>query len=200
MRRVDALVHNAGLGWAGLVEDMTLEDVERLYHTNLIAFTDLTRLLLPQMLRRRDGDVVVVSSGAAWVATPPLTVYSSTKFGVDGFVEGLRREVWRRGVRVHSVNPGLVSTEWLSRSRGYEPRRQDPVAPLSRGVPAAWVASAVEHSLTRGYSGYLSVPRPVGLARLLRLQPLRGMADVGLGLAATRLGALGRAAAERRTP
>lgn len=198
--RIDGLVNNAGVGWTGLVEQMSLEDVERVYATNVIGLIDLTRLVLPGMLQRGDGDIVMISSGAAWVSLPPLTVYSSTKYAVDGFVEGLRREVWTRGVRVHSVNPGPVSTEWLSRGAGYQPGEDDPAAKPSPGIPADMVAAAVERSLTRRWSRTAAVPRVVGLGRLLQLQPLRTAVDVGIGLTAQRLAAAGQAMSERRTP
>ena len=196
--RIDVLVANAGIGWQGLVEDMPGDDVEQLYRTNVIAPVDLARLVLPDMLARRDGDLVFTSSGAAFVALPPLTVYSSTKYAVDGFVEGLRREVWTRGVRVHSVNPGPVRTEWLARSRGAEPVEGE--APPSPGVPVGWVAAAVHRSLQRPYGRTVSVPRVVGLGRLLATQPLRSAVDVAVGTTVQRLARRGRELAEDRTP
>lgn len=197
--RIDALVNNAGIGWEGLVEDMSADDVERLYATNVVALVDLTRRVLPGMLARGTGDVVMMSSGAAWVSLPPLTVYASTKYAVDGFVEGLRREVWHRGVLVHSVNPGPVRTEWLARSRGYQPAVGGPESVLSPGVPVEWVAAAVERSLRRPWARTASVPRVVGLARLLQLQPLRTLVDVSTGLNAARLAAFGRELAKDRS-
>jgi len=196
--RIDVLVNNAGIGWHGLVEDMPGEDIERIYRTNVVAPVHLTRLVLPGMLARRDGDVVMTSSGAAFVALPPLTVYASSKYALDGFVEGLRREVWTRGVRVHSVNPGPVRTEWLARSRGAEPAEGE--APPSPGVPAEWVAAALHRSLTRPWSRTVSVPRLVGLGRLLAVQPLRTAVDVAVGLNVHRLARFGRELAEDRTP
>lgn len=198
--RIDALVNNAGVGWEGLVEDMSADDVVRLYTTNVVALVDLTRRVLPGMLARGAGDLVMISSGAAWVAVPPLTVYSSTKYAVDGFVEGLRREVWSRGVKVHSVNPGPVRTEWLARSRGYSPAEGDPEEVLSPGVPAEWVAAAVERSLRRPWSRTVAVPRVVGLARLLQVQPLRTVIDLTAGQSAARLAAVGRRLAADRVP
>ena len=198
--RIDVLVNNAGLGWQGLVEQMEPDDVDRLYATNVLAPVDLTRRVLPEMLARGDGDVVMTSSGAAFVSVPPLTVYCSTKYAIDGFVEGLRREVWTRGVRVHSVNPGPVRTEWLARSTGYQPAEADGRHRLSRGVPAEWVAAAVHRSLTRPWSRTVSVPRVVGLGRLLAVQPLRAVVDVGTGVSARRLARFGQEVADRRTP
>jgi len=157
--RIDVLVNNAGIGWAGLVEDMAVDDVQHLYDTNVVAVVDLTRRVLPGMLARGDGDVVVVSSGAAFVSLPPLTVYSSTKYAVDGFVEGLRREVHGRGVRIHSVNPGPVRTEWLARSMGTQPDEADGSRRLSPGVPASWVAAAIERSASRAVAYRVRPPR-----------------------------------------
>lgn len=197
--RIDVLVNNAGVGWQGLVEDMGADDVERLYATNVVAVVDLTRRVLPGMLARRDGDVVVTSSGSAFVALPPLTVYSSTKYAVDGFVEGLRREVWARGVRVHSVNPGPVRTEWLARSLDHQPSEAEAPRRLSPGVPPEWVAAAIERSVTRPWPRTVSVPRLVGLGRLLAVQPLRTAVDLATGLTAERLAGQARELAESRT-
>jgi short-subunit dehydrogenase len=113
--RVDVLVNNAGVGAVGLLQELTADDVERVYATNVVAVADLTRLVLPTMLSRGSGAVVVLSSVAAWVATPPATVYASSKFALDGLVQGLRRETRGTGVLVHSVNPGPIATPYLAR-------------------------------------------------------------------------------------
>jgi NAD(P)-dependent dehydrogenase (short-subunit alcohol dehydrogenase family) len=179
--RVDALVNNAGVGWEGLVEDMDYADVERLVTTNVTALIDLTRLVLPSMIEARSGDIVLVSSVSGFVSLPPQTVYCATKYAVEGFAEGLRREVWRRGVRVHTVNPAPVRTEWLARSRGWEPPAGSPEANLSAGVPVAWVAAAVERCLSRPWPRSAAVPRILGLARMLTLPPLRQVVDAVAG-------------------
>src|ERR687894_324211 len=78
--RLDAVVLNAGLGWAGLVEDMPGDAVERLIGLNLTGVVQLTRIALPHLLsaaaQRGRADVVTVASVAAWSQVPPLTVYS----------------------------------------------------------------------------------------------------------------------------
>jgi uncharacterized protein len=74
---IDLLIHNAGVGYVGAVADMSAEEVDRIVETNLTALIDLTRLVLPGMLRRGDGDVLVVSSSAtrrasgAWTGSWP---------------------------------------------------------------------------------------------------------------------------------
>src|ERR671911_1417922 len=139
--RLDAVVLNAGLGWAGLVEDMPGDAVERLIGLNLTGVVELTRIALPHLLsaaaQRGRAYVVTVASVAAWSQVPPLTVYSATKAGVQGFVKGLRREGHAPGVRVHTVNPGPVRTEWLARGHGAPPAAGDdaPRPPPPRGPP-----------------------------------------------------------------
>ncbi len=197
--RIDSLVNNAGIGWLGLVEDMPQSAVDDLVRTNLLAVIDLTRLVLPGMLHRRDGDVVMMSSIAAWSSVPPLTVYCATKFGVDGFLKGLRREVSTRGVRVHSVNPGPVRTEWLARAARYQPAEGEGGHRLSQGVPPELVAYHVERCLrSRWWSRTAAVPRVLGLTRLGEVTPVNRLLDVTLSPVAPELGSWGRQQARER--
>lgn len=198
--RIDALVNNAGVGHVGLVEDIRADQVERIYQTNVVGLVDLTRRVLPHLLARGDGDVVMVSSASSWLATPPLTVYCSSKFAVHGFVEGLRREVGPRGVRISSVNPGPVATEWLARCLDHQPAEGEPGLRLSPGVDADRVAAAVQRALTSGRGTTIAVPRFYGLGRLLSVQPFKLTTDTLLGVAARRAAAIGDRMARARTP
>jgi NAD(P)-dependent dehydrogenase (short-subunit alcohol dehydrogenase family) len=202
--RLDAVVLNAGLGWAGLVEDMPGEVVEGLVAANLTGVVDLTRLALPHLLaaaaERGRGDVVTVSSVAAWSQVPPLTVYSATKAGVHGFVTGLRREVTARGVRVHTVNPGPVSTEWLARGHG-SPPTTDADAPgrLSRGIRSERVADRIAECLAAPRSRTVSVPRWMGLARLGEVPPVDRLLDAVFSRQTDRIRRVAARAVDRRT-
>ncbi len=180
--RLDAVVLNAGLGWAGLLEDMPAEAVEGIVAVNLTGAIELTRLALPHLLsaasERGRADVVAVSSVAAWSQVPPLTVYSATRAGVHGFVTGLRREVTARGVRVHTVNPFFVRTEWLARGHGHAPASDaDARGRLSRGIAPERVAGQIVRCLEAGGSRTVSVPRWAGLARLGDVPPVAGSLD-----------------------
>src|SRR5207245_8282963 len=84
---IDVLVNNAGIGWIGLVEDMGAEDVRRLYEVNVLAPIELALSAIPGMLERRRGRIVNLTSATAWVAHPPLSVYGSTKWALQGFSE-----------------------------------------------------------------------------------------------------------------
>ena len=179
--RVDVLVNDAGVGAVGLLHELSGEDLERVYRTNVVAYADLTRLVLPQMLARRAGAVVMLSSAAAWVSGPPSTVYASSKFAVDGLVEGLRRETAGTGVLVHSVNPGPVATGYLLRTAELSPQPGDPEVPPAPGIPPGQVADAVVEVAAAVHATTRSVPRAVGLVRLAQVPPVGFVLDVVLG-------------------
>ena len=195
--RIDVLVNNAGVGAVGLLRELTQDDVERVYLTNVVAYADLARLVLPGMLARRSGSVVMLSSGAAWVSGPPSTVYTSSKFAVDGLVEGLRRETRRTGVLVHSVNPGPVATGYLVRTAARTPGPDSPPAP---GIPPQQVAEAVVEVAAARTPTTRSVPRVVGLTRLAQLPPVGFVLDVAMGRFAGRLVKQTRDLVEARLP
>lgn len=197
---VDGLVNNAAVGWQGMVADMGLADLERLVATNVVAVLDLTRMLLPGMLARGDGDIVMVTSVLAWMAAPPLTVYAATKAAVEAFADGLRREVWRQGVRVHIVRPGPVATEFMARSVGVRPREGDPRVRSAPGVAPARVAAAIERSLCASHPRRETVPRLLSVTQAVRVQPVRALADLAATVAGGRLVQLGRMLTRQRAP
>jgi NADP-dependent 3-hydroxy acid dehydrogenase YdfG len=196
--RIDVLVNNAGLGYVGAVVDMSAHDVERVVSTNLTGLVDLTRRVLPGMLGRGDGDVLMLSSSATWVSTPPLTAYAATKRGVDGFVEGLRREVTQHGIRVHSVNPLFVATEFHARAMGLHPQEDDPQIRRSPGIRADDVARLVRQELERGRGRTIAAPRWAGAARLASYPGVRPLVSLALRQLSGRLSAAGRELADRR--
>ena len=188
---------NVGVGWAGLVEDMDVEQIRKMEETNIIGAADLARLMLPQMLGRGAGDIVFTASGASWFSTPPLTVYAMTKYAIEGFAEGLRREVLTRGVRVHTVYPGLVASQFAGRAAGQRPGDVDRPPLPGPGISPDWVAAAIERLLVRGGVSTVSVPRVLGLTRVVKLPPLQQAVDLLVGLNTQRLAALGRSVATR---
>ena len=191
--RLDVLVNNLGIGWTGLVEEMTADQIRTLFEVNVVASIDLTRLALPHLLAHREGDVLFVVSGASWFAAPPLTVYSATKYALAGFAEGLRREVGARGVRVHTVHPGLVATQFAPRSAGAVPGEVDG-APASAGpgFPPEWVAAAIERSLTQPWRDMVAVPRVLGATRVVKLPLVRHVTDLLVAANAERIARHGR--------
>ena len=106
---VDVLVANAALPASGPIDGFTPEEIDRALDVNLRAPIQLTRALLPGMVERGNGHVVLVSSLAGKVASVGSSLYSATKFGLRGFAAGLREDLHDTGVGVSVVFPGFVS-------------------------------------------------------------------------------------------
>lgn len=110
---VDILFNNAGIGRVDWFENISLErDIETLIHVNLISLMQVTRVVLPHMLKRREGHIINMSSVAGLIATPLLTSYAASKFGVRAFTDSLRREVAPLGIKVSGIYPGPAATEF----------------------------------------------------------------------------------------
>ncbi|MER9213377.1 SDR family NAD(P)-dependent oxidoreductase [Mesorhizobium sp. M0663] len=108
--RLDILVNNAGVMLLSPAAQAVLDDWRRMVELNLLALMGVTKAALPH-LRAAKGHIVNVSSVAGRVANPGASGYAATKFGVVGFSESLRREVYADKVRVTVIEPGLVRTE-----------------------------------------------------------------------------------------
>jgi short-subunit dehydrogenase len=178
---VGVLVNNAGLGYMGLVEDMDPQDVRNLFEINVLGLIDLTQRVLPGMLERRHGHITNVASVASFVSTPPLTMYSATKFAVQGFTEGLRREMNGRGVTVAMVNPGPIATEFGARSLAGPVGTASTGPNRGQGLGVGLVAHAILRTIRYGFlPGYdaISVPRLMGFTRLAQVPVIDRLIDL----------------------
>ncbi len=111
--KVDVLINNAGLGRLKWLDQLDpSEDIAKQIELNLIAAIQLTRAILPGMIQNREGQIININSLAGFIATPTYSVYAASKFGLRGFSEALRREVMHYGIKVSSVYPGGVDTEF----------------------------------------------------------------------------------------
>jgi clavulanate-9-aldehyde reducatase len=109
--RVDFLINNAGVMLLGPVAGADTEHWRRMIEVNLLGLLYCTHAALPIMGEQGSGHIVNISSVAGRSANMGSAVYNMTKFGVNGFSEGLRQEVLHAGVRVTIVEPGFVDTE-----------------------------------------------------------------------------------------
>jgi len=137
----DVLINNAGLA-SGLskVHEGDPEDWHRMIDTNLKGLLNVTRAILPHMVARRRGHVVNIGSTAGHMTYPMGNVYNATKFGVRALTEGTNLDVAGTPIRVSSVDPGFVETEFSDvrfhgdkdRARsvyqGFQPLRADDIA------------------------------------------------------------------------
>ena len=108
---IDVLVNNGGLGQRGLAAQTLIEVDRRIMEVNYFGQVALTKAVLPGMLARHAGLIVVMSSVVGYVATPNRSAYAASKHALHGFFNALRAEVHAAGVRVSIVCPGYVRTE-----------------------------------------------------------------------------------------
>ena len=136
---VEILVNNAGIGWEGPFAAMPSEKIDDLVAVNLLGSVRLTRALLPAMLERGRGHIVNVASIAGHLGVRDEALYAATKAALLTFSEGLRYEVQASGVRVSTVSPGVVDTDFFAR-RG---------SPFSRSRPRPIPPERVAHAIVR---------------------------------------------------
>ncbi len=137
---LDVLVNNAGSFYAGFFEEMAPEDFRAQIESTLFGPVNVTRAVLPQMRAQRSGLIVTISSTAGIASTGDfLTAYAASKFGVEGFMEGLATEVAPFGIKTMLVEPGFFRTELLSAqsTRYAEPSIED-YAERTRATVAGW--------------------------------------------------------------
>jgi NAD(P)-dependent dehydrogenase (short-subunit alcohol dehydrogenase family) len=111
---IDVLVNNAGFGVEGPIETVPLDEVRRMFETNVFGSARMIQAFLPGMRERGTGTIVNVTSTAA-IAAPPLGgYYAATKFAMEAISEALKLEVGHFGIRVFAIEPGVIETSFGS--------------------------------------------------------------------------------------
>jgi short-subunit dehydrogenase len=109
---IDLLINNAGVGDYGSFATSDPERDNQIIQVNIVALTLLTRRLLPQMVARKRGTILNVSSSAGFLPIPGMAVYAATKAYANSFSEALGAELRGTGVTVTALCPGPVHTEF----------------------------------------------------------------------------------------
>ena len=110
---VDVLINNAGLGAAGRFDRIDPGRIGEMSQVNIVALTELTRLLLPGMIARRRGRIMFVASVAAFQPGPGMAVYYASKAYVLSLGEALAQELRGTGVSVTTLCPGATATKFF---------------------------------------------------------------------------------------
>ncbi len=148
---VDVLVNNGGVSQRSMAAETTAEVERALMEVNYFGQVALTKAVLPSMLARRGGHIVVVSSVMGYVGTPGRSSYAAAKHALHGYFDSLRAEVWRQGIKVTLACPGYVRTAVSANAFGADGQRHGVTdATHQRGIDPAKCARVIVDAVARG--------------------------------------------------
>jgi short-subunit dehydrogenase len=149
--RIDVLVNNAGISQRTTALETRIEDVRRLMEINFFAPIALTNAVLPAMISRGNGHIVIISSVAGYVGTPLRSSYAASKHAVRGYYDSLRAELHGSGVGVTIACPGYINTEITEHAiapGGREHGKRDKA--IAKGLAPETCAKAILKAIAKG--------------------------------------------------
>lgn len=108
---VDILINNAGISHIGLLSDMSYEDWDRVIRVNLSSAFYCSRQVIPDMVRRRDGRIIQISSVWGSAGASCETAYSASKGGLNSFTKALAKELAPSNIKVNAIACGAIDTQ-----------------------------------------------------------------------------------------
>ncbi len=123
MGGVDVLVNNAGYAYRAEIGDLKLDEMRRMFDTNVFGLVDLTNRIVPQMKMRGDGDIINVASTSGMKGAAGGTAYSGSKWALRGISQCWQAELRPHGIRVVCLCPSEVQTEFGGRSGRNNPNK-----------------------------------------------------------------------------
>jgi short-subunit dehydrogenase len=146
--QIDILVNNAGLSHWSKIKDTSMEVIKTILNVNLLGSVGLTKAVLPYMLEKKKGNIVVVSSILGKIVTPKQGAYNASKHALMGFFDTLRAETSGDGIKVLLVCPGFVRTNVAKNSldRNGKPINKDN-SMIAGGLDPLYVSEQVLHAI-----------------------------------------------------
>jgi 3-oxoacyl-[acyl-carrier protein] reductase len=152
---IDVLVHNCGNSYYGLVTDMSDELIEKMVQLHITSPFLLTKKLLPHMISKKSGNIIVISSIWGLTGASCEVLYSMVKGGQNTFVKALAKELAPSGIRVNAVAPGAIDTNMLRQFNEEELNQLADEIPMGRiGTPDE-VAKAVSFLISE-HASYIT--------------------------------------------
>ena len=145
---IDAIIHNSGTGHYGLLVDLEQETAEKLMRIHVTSPLLITKELLPKMISKNHGNIVVISSIWGLTGAACEVAYSAAKGAQISFVKALSKEVALNGIRVNAVAPGAIKTPMMGVFSEHELKAISENIPLNRLGTADNVADAVSFLLS----------------------------------------------------
>lgn len=153
--RVDVLINVAGVGFYDWMEEITSRELQLQYQTNVIGMVDLIRQVVPIMKRQRRGHIINFCSYASQLAMPPLTIYASTKYAIEGLSDALRRELAPWGIHVTRIHPWAVDTRFNDKAA----RHGGIVFPDQSGVAIMKITGVTRETVAKKVIAAIERPR-----------------------------------------
>jgi 3-oxoacyl-[acyl-carrier protein] reductase len=129
---IDLLVLNSGISYYGLVTDMSDEEIEQMIALHITSPFRLTQKLIPAMVKKREGNIIVITSIWGIVGASCEVLYSMVKGGQNSFVKALAKELAPSNIRVNAIAPGAIKTRMLSNFTEEELKALEDEIPLGR--------------------------------------------------------------------
>ncbi|MBZ5750496.1 elongation factor P 5-aminopentanone reductase [Metabacillus rhizolycopersici] len=129
---IDLLILNSGMSFYGLVTDMSDDDIDQMVNIHITSPFRLTQKLIPMMIRKRAGNIIVISSIWGITGASCEVLYSMVKGGQNSFVKALAKELAPSQIRVNAIAPGAIQTRMLSNFSTEELTELEEEIPLGR--------------------------------------------------------------------
>lgn len=113
-KKVDILINNAGISSTGLIQDLSEEELNRIFSVNVNGTFFCTQAILPQMIARHEGKIINISSVWGLVGASNEVAYSASKAAIIGLTKALAKEVGPSNIHVNCIAPGIVMTDMVS--------------------------------------------------------------------------------------
>jgi NAD(P)-dependent dehydrogenase (short-subunit alcohol dehydrogenase family) len=143
---IDILVNNAGINMKKPALEVTDEDFNRIIHTNLNSVFALTRACAKGMIERKSGNIIMISSMAAYYGIDRVVAYAASKSGVEGMVKVLASEFSKHNVRINAIAPGFIETAMMKTAMASDPDRMNkalnrtPIGYFGKPADIGWAA------------------------------------------------------------
>lgn len=148
---IDIIINNGGISQRSLVKDTSLDVDRRIMEVNFFGAVALTKALLPHMLERKKGHIVVMSSVLGKFSTQYRSAYAASKHAIHGYFNSLRSETWQDNLKVTIVCPGYVQTNVSVNSLTGDGSLYGQVDDgIAHGVPAEKAAQIILQGIAAG--------------------------------------------------
>ncbi|CUU06239.1 3-oxoacyl-[acyl-carrier protein] reductase [Candidatus Thermokryptus mobilis] len=145
--KIDILVNNAGFGIYKPVVELTTEEFDKMVAVNFRGVFLFTKYVLPHMMRQNSGVIINISSIAGTLGVRNMAVYAATKWAVNGFTESIMHEVREYNIRVASLCPGSVDTNFSNVAGSNPPTKDKVLKPEDVAQTALLIATLPERAM-----------------------------------------------------